>query len=230
MAIWVLLYMPLLLSFADDNARLSWISGNTGGKGGQMNRMAVIGAVAIFLITLGAGVYAQGYGQAEMFHFRVAVPAGTIVNSTTIRGAGAPVAMAPIIIDLQQRGLPRYVVRPDLEAISTHTITNVGKKPVRIRMELTNLDFPVEWDINANHPYDPASRTFTEPLLPGQSIKNLGADWFFYIPAERLHDPVVYNGGLKLTDADTGELLTFLPIQIVNGKAAAGSTPLECCL
>ena len=55
-----------------------------------MNISAIIAAVIIFLITLGAGFYAQAYGQAEMVHFKVAVPAGNITNHTVLRGAGAP--------------------------------------------------------------------------------------------------------------------------------------------
>ena len=48
-------------------------------------------------------------------------------------------------------------------------------------MELINCTIPVRWEVSANLAYDPDTQTFTERLMPGQSIKNLGIDWFFYI-------------------------------------------------
>lgn len=181
-----------------------------------------------FLLTLGAAVYASDFGKAEMVHFRVAVPAGTVTSPTVIRGAGAPIEMAPIVIDLQQRGNLKKVLNAGIEGISTHTITNVGKKPVKIRMELVNATIPVRWEVSANLPYDPDTRTFTEPLLPGESIRNLGIDWFFQIPEDRLYDEIVYEGALRLTDADTGELLTYLPITVKNGGGLASGSGGAC--
>jgi hypothetical protein len=185
-------------------------------------------AALTFLLTVGAAVYAFDFGQAEMVHFRVAVPGGNITTPTTLKGAGAPLDVAPIIIDLQQRGNLKKVLNPGIEGISTHTITNIGKKPVRIRMELVNSTIPIRWEVSANLAYDPDTRTFIEPLQPGESIKNLGIDWFFLIPDERLHDAIVYEGGLLLSDADTGEMLTFLPITVVNRGGTFNVTGGEC--
>lgn len=182
----------------------------------------------VFLLTIGAGVYAQEYGKAEMVHFRVAVPADTIREPTMVNGAGRPVAMAPITINLAGRGLLKMIFNGAIEGISTHGIVNVGKKPVRVRMEMVNTTVPVRWEVSANHAYDAETRTFTDPLLPGNSIANLAIDWYFEIPQKNLYDPVVYEGGLRFTDADTGELLTFLPIRIVNGNPQAGAAAEAC--
>lgn len=186
------------------------------------------GAFVIFLLTIGAGVYAQEYGRAEMVHFQVAVPAGTITGSTDVKGAGQPVTMAPITINLAGRGLPKVLFNGAIEGISTHRIINAGKKPVRVRMEMINSTIPVRWEVQANHPYDEESRTFTEPLPPGEAIQNLAIDWYFEIPPANLYNPVVYGRGLRFTDADSGELLTFLPIRMVNGDQAPDTTAGAC--
>ncbi|MBP1929487.1 hypothetical protein J2741_002034 [Methanolinea mesophila] len=188
----------------------------------------IIAVLFTFFLTLGAAAYASDFGKSEMVHFKVAVPGGVISKSTIVRGGGAPIEMAPIMIDLQQRGNLKKVLNPDIEGISTHTITNVGKTPVRIRVELVNISIPVRWEMSANLPYDPDTRTFLEPLPPGESVGNLGIDWFFQIPGDRLYNEVVCEGGLLFSDADSGEMLTFLPITIVNGKDTVNTTGGEC--
>ncbi|HUU75983.1 MAG TPA: hypothetical protein VMW63_07810 [Methanoregulaceae archaeon] len=188
----------------------------------------VFAAAFTFMLTIGAAVYASDYGKSEMVHFRVAVPAGNITSPQVIKGAGAPLEMAPIIINLQQRGNLKKVLNPGIEGISTHWITNIGKKPIKIRMELVNASIPVRWEVSANLPFDPDTRTFIEPLPPRESIRNLGIDWFFLIPEDRLYDDIVYEGGLLLSDADTGETLTFLPITVMNGAGMINGSGGDC--
>jgi hypothetical protein len=64
--------------------------------------------------------------------------------------------------------------------------------------------------------------------MPGQSIPNLGIDWIFKIPPSLMYSPVIYDGGLVIFDADTGETLTFLPIKIVRGSGES-SGGANCC-
>lgn len=194
-----------------------------------MNTIAVVAGIALFILTIGAGVLAQDFGRAEMVHFQVAVPAGTIGGPVQVQAAGQTISMAPLSINLARRGLPKMLFNGDIEGISTHRITNAGKKPVRIRMAMVNSTVPVRWEVKADHPFDPASNTFTEPLMPGKAIRNLAIDWYFEIPREKLYDPVVYDGGLQFADADTGEVLTFLPIRIGNGDMGAGAVPEGAC-
>lgn len=195
---------------------------------------AIFGFILMAAVTFGAGAYAQQLGKTELIHFWIATPAGNVTQPITMRGAGPPVSMAPLSIDLDQRGIMKRLIQPDIEGIGTHWIYNLGKKPVKIRLELVNCSIPVEWKVNANYPYDPETHTFTKPLSPGSSIPNLGIDWIFRIPKD---DPsyvytasgavIIYNGGLRVTDADTGELLTFIPITIGRGTSNLGSA--SCC-
>ncbi len=183
-----------------------------------MNVKILIGATAIFLVTIGAAMYGQEFGKAESVSFKVAVPAGTVSAPTVVTGTGQQVSMAPLGIDLARRGLPKMLFNGGIERIKSGGITNTGDKPVRIRMEMVNTTIPVQWNVKAGLGYDPASHTFSEPLMPGKSVPGLSASWYFSFPPEKLHDPVVYDGGLRFSDADTGETLTFLPIRFVNGN------------
>ena len=186
---------------------------------------AKIAVLAMFLFTIAAGAYAQTFGANEIVHFWLAVPAGEVLEPTVIRGVGPPVSLSPLQIDLDQRGFLKNLFQPDVEALSTHWIYNLGTKPVKIRMELINVTIPVKWEVGANFEYDPETHTFTQPLMPGSSIPNLGIDWIFQIPQNDA--PLVYNGGLLLIDADTGMNLTVIPIKIGRGEASFGGA--NCC-
>ena len=41
-------------------------------------------------------------------------------------------------------------------------------------------------------------------------------DWEISIPPERFDQAVICQGGLSVVDADNGDLLTFLPIHLIN--------------
>lgn len=186
----------------------------------------------MFSITVLAGFYAQVIGKNEIVHFWIATPAGKVTEPMVLRGAGPPINLSPLVIDLNQRGLLKNLIQPNVEAISTHWIYNLGKKPVKIRMELENCTIPVKWEVNSNFPYDPKTHTFTQLLMPGKSIPNLGIDWIFEIPENSSDNMwngslIIYQGGLKLVDADSGELLTFIPIIIARGVVAYGGS--SCC-
>jgi hypothetical protein len=193
-----------------------------------MDKKILIAGIAVFFLTVGAGIYAQDFGKAEMVHFQVAVPAGTIKEPVVVKNAGQSITVTPLTINLVNRGFPKAILNRNIEGISTHGITNVGKKPVRVRMEMVNETVPVQWDVSANLAWDPETHTFTDPLMPGKSIQNLGMDWFFTIPPDQLYNPVIYDGGLRFSDADTGELLTFMPIRIVNGDPSANTMEAGC--
>lgn len=191
-----------------------------------MNVKILVAAAAIFLVTIGAAVYGQEFGRAESVSFKVAVPAGTVSEPMVVKGTGPQVSMAPLAINLAQRGLPKMLLNSGIERIKSGGITNVGEKPVRIRMEMVNSTIPVQWNVKAGLGYDPESHTFSEPLMPGKSVPGLSASWYFRFPQDTFHDTVVYDGGLRFSDADTGEVLTFLPIRFVNGNPSGDSPPV----
>ncbi|MDH5806651.1 MAG: hypothetical protein QXW62_02290 [Candidatus Methanomethylicaceae archaeon] len=185
------------------------------------------GFVIAMLFTLYASVYAAEVRDSEIVHFWIAIPAGNITKPITIYGAGPPIRMAPLIIDLDERGILKKLIQPNVEAISTHWIYNVGRKPLKIGLKLINANIPIEWEVKANWPYDASKHIFLEPIPPGGRIPNLSIDWYFIIPDYLMNEKVIYDGGLLVYDADTGESLTFIPIKIVRGLLSSGGG--SCC-
>ncbi len=192
-----------------------------------MKKLILISFVFALLITLYSGVYSQDLSKSEIVHFWIAAPAGNITKPITIIGVGPPISMAPLVIDLDQRGILKKILNPNIEAISTHWIYNVGKKPIRIKLELIEPPYPVIWEVKAAWPYDPETHTFTKPLPPGMGIPKLSIDWIFIIPDYYMDEKIIYDGGLLVIDADTNEVLTFLPIKFVRGISSQGG--ISCC-
>lgn len=181
----------------------------------------IVGFVIALLFTLYAGIYAAEVRDSEIVHFWIAVPAGNVTKPMTIYGAGPPIKMAPLVINLDERGILKKLIQPNIEAISTHWIYNVGKKPLKIGLELVNANIPIEWEVKANWPYDPIKHIFTEPIPPGGRIPHLSIDWYFIIPNYYMDEKVIYDGGLLIYDADSGQPLTFIPIKIVRGESSS---------
>jgi hypothetical protein len=194
---------------------------------------ALLGFIAMFAVTMGSGVYAKYLTLNESKSISIAVPAGNVTQPTTISGSGRSVSMAPVSVDLDKRGLPKQLVHPNLENIGSKSIINLGKNPVTIRLELMNCSLPVKWLVTSAWPYDPATHTFTKPLPPGGSITGLSMNLWFTFPTDDpsyIHNTdgvIVYNGGLRVTDANSGELLTFIPITIGRGTTSVGGD--NCC-
>jgi hypothetical protein len=126
----------------------------------------------------------------------------------------------PIRVDVSEQGVLKRTFCPWIVGLSTHWILNTDSKPHRIGLRLENTTFPVEWHVNAGIPWDSQSKTFSKVIEPGERVPELGIDWMFNIPVEVRNRPVWYQGGLSVFDADSGEVLTFIPITFVNGRAA----------
>ena len=178
-----------------------------------------LGAVVVAGLVIGSSLYTKAVlNPTELMHFFVPFPAGKITRPATIPNPiGGGVFTRPVIINLDQRGILKRVFNPNIEGLSTHWLVNVDTKPHRIGMKLTDASFPIEWDVGAGIPWDPETKTFAEPVAPGEQIRDLGVDWLFYFSEEARAKPVWYEGSLTVFDADSGETLTVIPIKFQKG-------------
>lgn len=128
-----------------------------------------------------------------------------------------------MVINVNERGILKRLFNPQVEGLSTHWLVNVDDQPHRIGMRLTELDVPIRWEVGAGILWDPESRTFAEPVGPGESVPDLGVDWFWVFPEEAMARTVWYEGNLVVFDADTGEELTIIPIKFQIGGADEGT-------
>jgi len=181
-------------------------------------RRVYIGAV-LFLVALGgvigSGVYSLTVISSEMVHFHVNFP---VAEGEVAGGLGPPGGfrgrLEPMVVNIAKEGLPKRVCCPWIVGISTHWITNVGDKAYTIRLELVNCSMPVDWGC-ALSTWDPQTKTIRQAVLPRQSVPGLSLDWYFHVPSELRGTGTIYDGGLRIVDAETGEVLSFLPIKIV---------------
>jgi hypothetical protein len=179
----------------------------------------------IVSLVVASSVYAKNtLNPSELVHFFVPFPAGRVVRPGVVTTPnGESIFVRPISINVNERGILKQLLNPEIEGLSTHWLTNIDKKPHRIGMKFTNLNVPVDWDINAAIPWDPETKTFGTAIGPGESIKDLGVDWLFHFPAEVRAKPVWYEGALVIFDADTGEALTTIPVTFTTTTTTGGT-------
>ena len=100
-------------------------------------------------------------------------------------------------------------------SISSHWLRNVGTQPYRIRLEMDMCDLEMEW-LTFERAWDQAAQSSTRHIEPGDTFN---MDWFFTIPDGQRSQAVICDGELRVLDAETGDLLTDLPVRIVNSGA-----------
>jgi len=149
-----------------------------------------------------AGYYRGSLRKAESVHFGLNFPAQ--------EGKGKKV----VVLYYDEQGILKKLLQPGVVKIGSHRIKNVGSRSYVVRLELVNVPEGVEvtWETN-QLAWDDATKTLRRPLRPGERF---GMGWIFHIPEELRGKPVIYDGGVRVIDAETGEQLAFLPIKIVN--------------
>jgi hypothetical protein len=119
-----------------------------------------------------------------------------------------------LVVDVGRAGWLKRLLQPDFVSISTHWLRNVGTQPYRIGMDMELCGMELEWE-TFERDWDPMTKTSTRVIEPGDMFN---MDWYFHIPAELRDRAVVCEGMLKVVDADSGALLTDLPVKIVNSR------------
>ncbi len=180
---------------------------------------SVITFIVVAGLVVGSGIYTKNVLNAsELVHFFIPFPAGRVVKPTTVTSpTGERIFTRPISINVNERGVLKKLLNPEIEGISTHWLTNIDTKPHRIGMKFTNVNVPLDWEVGGAIPWDAETKTFSAAIGPGESIKDLGVDWLFHFPSEVRSQGVWYEGTLIVFDADTNEDLTIIPIKFTTG-------------
>ncbi len=190
-------------------------------------------ALVGFVFAVGFGKWAQSlFTKSELMHFSVNFPSEGRAETMSCCNVGGPWARTygddwndypsggllaygeegALVVDLGQQGLLKRALQPNFVSISSHWLRNVGTQPYRIRIEMEMCDLPMEW-VTFERDWDPATHTSTRLIEPGDTFN---MDWFFRISAEQRQQSTVCAGELRIVDAGTGDLLTDLPVKIVN--------------
>jgi hypothetical protein len=197
-------------------------------------------AGAGFAFALGFGWWAQFlFTQAELVHFSVNFPASEgVATKMSCCDLGGPWTRdrdaewndyaaggvlpwgeeGEIVVDLGKQGFLKRTLQPSFVSLSTHWLRNVGTEPYHVRLDMDMCDMEVEW-VTFEAAWSPDTRTTTRPIEPGETYN---MDWYLRVPPDLRGRGVVCEGRLDVFDAETDDLLTELPIRIVNSRAEEG--------
>ncbi len=105
-------------------------------------------------------------------------------------------------------------------------LTNKGK-PVKVRFELDKIPqgLTVTWENSHTSDFNLKTKTVERILRPGESIS---VHHSYHIGRQLRERAVIYDGGLKVLDADNGKRLLFIPIRITNRGGTAEAAPEVC--
>ena len=175
--------------------------------------------VVISVLMFGSSLYAKiTLNPTELSHFFVPFPAGRVMRPMTVdRPGGGSIFVCPIVINVDQSGILKRILNPNVEGLSTHWLDNIDTQPHRIGMKFTESNVKVEWEVYAGIPWNAETRTFDVAIGPGERVLDLGIDWLFFFPPEVRSQDVWYDGSLIVYDADTNETLTTIPIKFQKG-------------
>jgi hypothetical protein len=193
-------------------------------------------ALVGFVFAMGFGKWAQSlFTRSELMHFSVNFPSEGRAETLSCCNVGGPWARTygddwndypaggllaygeegALVVDLGRQGFLKRTLQPNLISISSHWLRNVGTQAYRIRIEMDMCDLDMKW-LTFERDWDQATQTSTRQIEPGDTYN---MDWFFTIPPEQRNQHIVCDGELRIRDAETGDLLTDLPVRIVNSAA-----------
>ena len=188
------------------------------------------------LFAVGFGRWAQSlFVVSELVHFSVNFPSDGRAETMSCCDIGGPWAReheadwndypaggvlaygdeGALVMDIGREGWIKRALQPYFISISSHWLRNVGTQPYRIQLEMEMCGMDLEW-LTFESAWDPVTHTSTRSIEPGKSFN---MDWFFTIPPELRHQPVVCEGELRIVDADSKLLLTEMPIKILDSRA-----------
>lgn len=202
-----------------------------------MKRAGVFSLALVgFLFAIGFGKWSQAlFTKSELMHFSVNFPSEGRAQTMSCCDVGGPWARTygddwddypeggllaygeegALVVDVGQQGVLKRTLQPNFLSISSHWLRNVGTQPYRIRLEMEMCDLEMEW-LTFERDWDQETQTSTRYVEPGDSFN---MDWFFTIPPEQRNQSTICDGELRVIDADSDEVLTDLPVQIVNSAA-----------
>lgn len=198
--------------------------------------MALAAAALGLGLALIAGAWRSRMATAESVHFSFNVPSAA--SNAGPGGLGPFGREGYIAVDLARTGLPKRLIQPSLLNLSSHWVRNVGKTPIRLRLEMVEgtrtaaSAVRIEWE-SRERSFDPKTHMLGRPLAPGEEIT---VDWLLTIPpdanapvADATGAVIAWQGTLVARDADTAVELSRLPM-VVGWGLDAKTVRETCCV
>ncbi|MBE0446720.1 MAG: hypothetical protein IBX64_01170 [Actinobacteria bacterium] len=174
--------------------------------------ITILSMIVGFVLIITAGYYRESTMKKEAPNFMVSL------NSAAEEAAES----WPLTVDLSDLGFTKKVLRPWTIHVRANSITNEGNEPVQLKFSLANNSLPVTWD-SRQLAWDKNAKTVARPFLPGESMK-YPLSIYFHIPQKYRQQAIIYNGGLEISDVNTGRILAYVPIKLTNSKISNSKT------
>jgi len=165
------------------------------------------------------GAYNKSISAGERGSFVMNYPA-------TGKEAGGPSPRAltgMVVVTLDDTGVVKRTVQPDVIEVASHVVTNVGDTPRRIRFEVSGL--PEDTELHSrDRAWNARTGEIERDLEPGAVVD--------FSMTVRLPDPlparsVPVSGTISIIDVSSGNRLSMLPIMFQqSGFAVTGD---DCC-
>jgi hypothetical protein len=118
-----------------------------------------------------------------------------------------------VVVDLDGRHLIKRLVQPRKLLLSTHWLRNVGPTARRVALDLELCGAALEW-VTFERDWDHEAHASTRVVEPTATFN---MDWIVTLTPELLAPDGRCDGQLAVSDADTGELLSRVPVLITHG-------------
>ena len=161
--------------------------------------------IAAIAMVFALGAYSKSVGAGERGSFVMMYPA-------TGKAAGGPSMRAltgEVVVPLDTRGIFKRLVQPGVIQIASHSVTNVGEVPRRIRFESQGFPADTEWecrDLSWNH----ETLEIERDLAPRESV---GVDLLVRLPDPLPARSVPVSGTIYVVDVKSGERISALPVR-----------------
>lgn len=172
-------------------------------------------------LAFGLGAWRVTMADGESVGFAVNYPA----SGGDAGGLGPMGNTGGVEMNVGNTGILKRIVQPDVASLSSHWVRNVGDTPRRIRVAAEGFDYPIRWH-STERTWDEETHSVGRLLDPDEAI---GVELLVTLPWPYPADIYTLDQGkFTVYDADTGELLTELPISIVNTRFSSAKGG-DCC-
>lgn len=177
---------------------------------------AIAGACLIFAL----GAYAQSVSGGERGSFTMNFPA----TGKECGGPSPRELTGYVSVSVDDMGLIKRAVQPNVFEIASHVVRNVGDKPYEISFEASGFPESTEWH-SRDKAWNPETRSIDRPIAPGEAV-DVGLRVTLAKPLP--DDLVLLNGSITIRDRSSGEKLSELPVTILR-EGATGVMGGACC-
>ncbi|WP_019849164.1 hypothetical protein [Desulfitobacterium sp. PCE1] len=178
-------------------------------KGRKLAITTIVFTLSLGLV-IGAGYYKSSIGDGGSFNLNLPQKDTGKVKTVTV--------------NLDEQGLLKKLLQPDLIEVRSHAITNKSNKDYNLQFELTDNSLPVRMSVK-DDAWDEKNNTLNRPLKPGQKVN---FNMYFDVSKELFNASEIYDGRLNVLDFTTKEQLGYVPIKIVNTNMASDGNK-DCC-